>query len=161
MECTDPDESKRSAALKARMEERGDGVDDSPADTDDDVSAAINQYLSTCDRSRRGSAEPWTAERRGSRNTCRARQQIVRGCSLRDQSSARRSLCTSLQYFLLRQPGRVLTQAVVDASPPQVRAKLPPMSKVLALQKRGRAVPQVSGGAGPSGAGPSGAGPSS
>ena len=69
------------------------------------------------------------------------------------------------QYFLLRQPGRVLTQAVVDASPPQVRAKLPPMSKVLALQKRGRArepaVPQVSGGAGPSGAGPSGAGPSS
>jgi len=69
------------------------------------------------------------------------------------------------QYFLLRQPGRVLTQAVIDASPPQVRAKLPPMSKVLALQKRGRArepaVPQVSGGAGPSGAGPSGAGPSS
>ena len=40
------------------------------------------------------------------------------------------------QYLLLRQPGRVLTQAVVDASPPQVRAKLPPMSKVLALQKR-------------------------
>ena len=62
MECTDPDESKRSAALKARMEERGDGVDDSPADTDDDVSTAINQYLSTCDRSRRGSAEPWTEQ---------------------------------------------------------------------------------------------------
>ena len=33
MECTDPDESKRSAALKARMKQRGDGVDDSPADT--------------------------------------------------------------------------------------------------------------------------------
>ena len=62
MECTDPDESKRSAALKARIEERGDGVDDSPADTDDDVSTAINQYLSTCDRSRRGSAEPWTEQ---------------------------------------------------------------------------------------------------
>ena len=61
MECTDPDESKRSAALKARMEERGDGVDDS-AGTDDDISAAINQYLSTCDRSRRGSAEPWTEQ---------------------------------------------------------------------------------------------------
>ena len=28
MDCTDPDESKRSAALKARMEQRGDGVDD-------------------------------------------------------------------------------------------------------------------------------------
>ena len=41
MECTDPDESKRSAALKARMEERGDGVDDSPADTDDDVSIPV------------------------------------------------------------------------------------------------------------------------
>ena len=62
MDCTDPDESKRSAALKARMEERGDSVDDSPADTDDDVSTAINQYLSTCDRSRRGSAEPWTEQ---------------------------------------------------------------------------------------------------
>jgi len=62
MECTDPDESKRSAALKARMEQRGDGVDDSPADTDDDVSTALNQYLSTCDRSRRGSAEPWTEQ---------------------------------------------------------------------------------------------------
>ena len=54
MECTDPDDSKRAAALKARMEERGDGVDDS-AGTDDDISAAINQYLSTCDRRRRGS----------------------------------------------------------------------------------------------------------
>ena len=61
MECTDPDESKRSAALKARMEQRGDGVDDSPA-ADDDISAALNQYLSTCDRSRRGSAEPWTEQ---------------------------------------------------------------------------------------------------
>ena len=59
MECTDPDESKRSAALKARMERRGDGVDDSPA-ADDDISAALNQYLSTCDRSSKGSAEPWT-----------------------------------------------------------------------------------------------------
>jgi len=44
------------------MEQRGDGVDDSPADTDDDVSTAINQYLSTCDRSRRGSDEPWTEQ---------------------------------------------------------------------------------------------------
>ena len=61
MECTDPDESKRSAALKARMEQRGDGVNDSPA-ADDDISAALNQYLSTCDRSRRGSAEPWTEQ---------------------------------------------------------------------------------------------------
>ena len=61
MECTDPDNSKRAAALKARMEERGDGVDDS-AGTDDDISAAINQYLSTCDRSRRGSTEPWTEQ---------------------------------------------------------------------------------------------------
>ena len=61
MECTDPDESKRSAALKARMERRGDGVDDSPA-ADDDISAAINQYLSTCDRIKRGSAEPWTEQ---------------------------------------------------------------------------------------------------
>ena len=34
----------------------------SPADTDDDVSTAINQYLSTCDRSRRGSTEPWTEQ---------------------------------------------------------------------------------------------------
>ena len=64
MECTDPDESKRSAALKARMEERGDGVDDS-AGTDDDISAAINQYLSTCDRRRRGSTEPWTEQEDG------------------------------------------------------------------------------------------------
>ena len=43
------------------MEQRGDGVDDSPA-ADDDISAALNQYLSTCDRSRRGSAEPWTEQ---------------------------------------------------------------------------------------------------
>lgn len=61
MECTDPDNSKRAAALKARTYRRGDGVDDS-AGTDDDISAAINQYLSTCDRSRRGSAEPWTEQ---------------------------------------------------------------------------------------------------
>ena len=64
MECTDPDNSKRAAALKARMEERGDGVDDS-AGTDDDISAAINQYLSTCDRRRRGSTEPWTEQEDG------------------------------------------------------------------------------------------------
>jgi len=61
MECTDPDNSKRAAALKARTYRRGDGVDDS-AGTDDDISAAINQYLSTCDRSRRGSTEPWTEQ---------------------------------------------------------------------------------------------------
>ena len=61
MECTDPDDSKRAAALKARTYRRGDVVDDS-AGTDDDISAAINQYLSTCDRSRRGSAEPWTEQ---------------------------------------------------------------------------------------------------
>ena len=60
MECTDPDDSKRAAALKARTYRRGDVVDDS-AGTDDDISAAINQYLSTCDRSR-GSAEPWTEQ---------------------------------------------------------------------------------------------------
>ena len=47
MECTDPDESKRSAALKARMEQRGDGVDDSPADTDD-VSTAKNSSRTLC-----------------------------------------------------------------------------------------------------------------
>ena len=61
MECTDPDDSKRAAALKARTYRRGDVVDDS-AGTDDDISAAINQYLSTCDRSRRGSTEPWTEQ---------------------------------------------------------------------------------------------------
>ena len=61
MECTDPDESKRSAALKARMEQRGDGVDD-PAVADDDIAAAIEQYLSTCDRIKRGSSEPWTEQ---------------------------------------------------------------------------------------------------
>ena len=64
MECTDPDNSKRAAALKARTYRRGDVVDDS-AGTDDDISAAINQYLSTCDRSRRGSTEPWTEQEDG------------------------------------------------------------------------------------------------
>ena len=39
MECTDPDDSKRAAALKARTYRRGDVVDDS-AGTDDDISAA-------------------------------------------------------------------------------------------------------------------------
>ena len=61
MECTDPDDSKRAAALKARMDRCGDGVDD-PAVADDDIAAAINLCLSTCDRSRRGSAEPWTEQ---------------------------------------------------------------------------------------------------
>ena len=61
MECTDSDDSKRAAALKARMQRRGDGLDD-PAVADDDIAAAINQCLSTCDRSRRGSAEPWTEQ---------------------------------------------------------------------------------------------------
>jgi len=61
MECTDPDDSKRAAALKARMQRRGDGVDD-PAVADDDIAAAIEQYLSTCDRIKRGSSEPWTEQ---------------------------------------------------------------------------------------------------
>ena len=43
------------------MQRRGDGLDD-PAVADDDIAAAINQCLSTCDRSRRGSAEPWTEQ---------------------------------------------------------------------------------------------------
>ena len=43
------------------MEQRGDGVDD-PAVADDDIAAAIEQYLSTCDRIKRGSSEPWTEQ---------------------------------------------------------------------------------------------------
>jgi len=42
MECTDPDDSKRAAALKARMDRCGDGVDD-PA-----VADTTSQLQSTC-----------------------------------------------------------------------------------------------------------------
>ena len=122
IECTDPEDSKRAAALKARMDRCGDGVDD-PAVADDDIAAAINLCLSTCDRSRRGSAEPWTEQED---------RQLLHAfwLSLADPTAPLKSA------MIMSVSSRLRSQKAVEVRLNQLRSRLPPHVAARALPSR-------------------------